>query len=236
MQKFYKIFVGLMCLFVFLSIATKVSAAAPLDCRCATDLDLVSSAVSLYKNQSKVLKSICVAAAAGECNISNQAKPLKIIKTTISPDCWKSTADECITKTNEWQVKFDIMLATGKKAAESSAKETPSGSSAISVNNLIQKCGLVNMDPACWDVTVFVSLLLDLTNYLFGIIGGLALGVFVYGGFVLIMSQGNPEKVKQGTGAMINAVIGLVVAFGGYVLVGYLGEILKLKSEFGLLK
>ncbi len=233
MQKFNKIFFSLIWLILIFSSSSKVLAADK-DCRCATDLDAVTNATTLYKKQSQVLKSICVEAKAGDCNPTAQAKVLKMSKTTLSPDCWKSTAAECIANTQEWQVKFDSMLLEGKKIAESSAQETPTGKSALST--LIGKCGLANMPSECWDVTVFVSLLLQITNYLFGIIGALALGAFVYGGFVLILSQGNPEKVKQGTGAMINAVIGLLVAFGGYVLISFLGEILKLKSDFGLLK
>ncbi|MFA6548142.1 MAG: pilin [Candidatus Magasanikbacteria bacterium] len=234
MQKFYKIFFGLICLVLVFSASGKVLAADK-DCRCATDLD-VASATSLYKKQAQVLKSICVEAAESECNTDSQKK---ITKGKLSADCWRSASAElCTTKSQEWQVKYDSMLKEGKTSAESSAVETPSGSSALS--SLIIKCGAAGKigqwPPECTDVTVFVSLLLQMTNYLFGIIGALALGVFVYGGFQLIISQGNPEKVKAGTGAMINAVIGLLIAFGGYVLVSYLGEILKLKSEFGLMK
>ena len=128
------------------------------------------------------------------------------------------------------------MLVDGKGVVESTSggakKEPEAGGSVLSA--LIKRCGATAMDQDCFDITVFISLLIQLTDYLFGIIGALALGSFIYGGFVLILSQGNPEKVKQGTGAMINALIGLLIAFGGYVLVSFLGEILNLKSTFSL--
>lgn len=78
------------------------------------------------------------------------------------------------------------------------------------------------LSPECRDVGVFVLMGINMANYLFSFIGALALIMFIYGGFVLILSQGNQEKVKQGTGIMVAAVIGLIVAFGGYLLIQFL--------------
>ncbi len=235
MKRFNKIFFVLICLVIFFSTSAKAMAAK--DCECYSDLDKLGAS-QVYKNSKNILKATCIEATTDACG--DKVKVLG--KGKIEPVCIHvnpgdagiTSETRCQNLVQEWQVQFDSMLAEGKNNVNSSAKEVSAGSSALST--LIQKCGEKVMDPACWDVTVFVSLLLELTNYLFGIIGALALGAFVYGGFVLILSQGNPEKVKQGTGAMINAVIGLLIAFGGYVIVSYLGEILKLKSEFGLLK
>lgn len=235
MKRFNKIFFVLICLVTFFS--TSANAMAAKDCECYTDLDKLG-ANQVYKNKKNVLNATCIEAPADTC--TDKVKTLG--KGKLEPICYRiesqkpgvTNEQRCIEFVQEWQVQFDSMLAEGKKNVDSSSKEVSAGSSVLST--LIQKCGEKVMDPACWDVTVFVSLLLELTNYLFGIIGALALGAFVYGGFILIMSQGNPEKVKQGTGAMINAIIGLLIAFGGYVIVSYLGEILKLKDEFGLLK
>jgi len=235
MKKINKIFFTLICLVIFFSTSTKVMAAK--DCECYSDLDKLG-ATQVYKSVKNILKATCVDATTDAC-----ADKVKVLgKGKLEPFCIHINPGEggmtsetrCQNFVQEWQVQLDSMLSEGKKTADSSAQEVSAGTSVLS--SLIQKCGSTKMDASCWDVTVFVSLLLELTNYLFGIIGALALGAFVYGGFILILSQGNPEKVKQGTGAMINAVIGLLIAFGGYVLVSYLGEILKLKSDFGLLK
>lgn len=101
---------------------------------------------------------------------------------------------------------------------------------------LLTKCGSqTTVSGECRDISVFVVIGINLSKYLFGIIGALALGAFVYGGVVLILSQGNAEKVKTGTGAMMAAVIGLAVAFGGYLLVQFMGQAVGLQSsEFGL--
>jgi hypothetical protein len=52
-----------------------------------------------------------------------------------------------------------------------------------------------------------------------GIMGSLALLVFVYGGAVWLTSAGNPEKVKKGTAAMVWAVLGIVVIFSSYAII-----------------
>ncbi len=229
MKKYNKIFFALFCLVLFFSTSSKALAAT--DCLCSTDLDNVSDS-KLYKNQKTVLKAQCVDATEPNCKIDKQTK---LTAKKLVPICAKiETADACADKAKEWGIKFDSMLASGKTAADTAAAETPANKSVLST--LINSCGQQDMAAECFDITVFISLMLQLTNYLFGIIGALALGAFVYGGFNLILSQGNPEKIKVGTGAMINAVIGLLIAFGGYVIVSYLGEILKLRSEFGLLK
>ncbi len=51
-----------------------------------------------------------------------------------------------------------------------------------------------------------------------GIVGGIALIIFVYGGFLMLISSGNPEKVKKGRDALMWATLGLVVIFGSYGL------------------
>lgn len=54
-----------------------------------------------------------------------------------------------------------------------------------------------------------------------GIVGALALLVFVYGGFLWLTSGGEAGKVQQGKDAMKWAIIGLVVVFSSYALVNF---------------
>ncbi len=44
------------------------------------------------------------------------------------------------------------------------------------------------------------------------LVGVLAVGYFIYGGFVLMTSQGNPERVSASRKIMMSATVGLVVA------------------------
>ncbi len=51
-----------------------------------------------------------------------------------------------------------------------------------------------------------------------GVIGSLALLMFVYGGFQWLISAGNAEKVKTGTQTMVWAAIGVILVFSSYLL------------------
>lgn len=52
-----------------------------------------------------------------------------------------------------------------------------------------------------------------------GVVGSIALLMFVYGGLVWMTSSGNAEKVTQGRGILIWSAIGLAVIFSSYALV-----------------
>lgn len=51
-----------------------------------------------------------------------------------------------------------------------------------------------------------------------GILGSLALLVFVFGGFMWVTAAGNADKVKQGTEAMVWAAIGICIIFSSYAI------------------
>jgi len=198
-------------------------------CLCATDLSGDENA--LFTNFKTILPSTCYQALQE----SDCAQKLNIFKDNYLPKCvFYNSPDECSTKKTEWEVKLkSITEAAKQKSKEETSNSSGSSGENSILSSLISKCGENTLPSECKDITVFVSLAIQIVNYLFGIIGAIALGVFVYGGFQLILSQGNPEKVKGGTGAIINAVIGLVVAFSGYVLVSFLGELIGLNSNSG---
>lgn len=54
------------------------------------------------------------------------------------------------------------------------------------------------------------------------IVGALALGMFVYGGFTWLTSGGSPDRIKKGRDILVWAVIGLVIIFASYTLVDFL--------------
>lgn len=54
-----------------------------------------------------------------------------------------------------------------------------------------------------------------------GIVGSLALLVFILGGLSWVTSAGNDEKVKKGKDMIIWATLGLIVIFTSYTLVGF---------------
>lgn len=52
-----------------------------------------------------------------------------------------------------------------------------------------------------------------------GVLGALALLVFVYGGFKWLSAAGREESIKEGTQAMLWAVIGIFIIFGSYAII-----------------
>ncbi|MDD2758453.1 MAG: pilin [Patescibacteria group bacterium] len=114
------------------------------------------------------------------------------------------------------------LVSAGPAYAQGEAKESA----------FIPQCLLgAQIDANCDNVNVFIWLAINVGTYLFGFIGALALLFFVYGGFILIMSQGNQEKIKQGTGAMTAAIIGLVISFSAYALITFLSNTIGVKAE-----
>lgn len=50
-----------------------------------------------------------------------------------------------------------------------------------------------------------------------GIIGGVTLLFIIYGGYIVMTSQGNPTQVAKGKSYITYAVVGLLLAIFGYV-------------------
>ncbi len=111
---------------------------------------------------------------------------------------------------------------------------------AQTISKFIPDCALENPggpnEKECRTVSVFVVLLINIANYLFSIVGALALLFFIYGGFTLILSRGATDQVKKGKDIMVAAIVGLVIVFGAYVLVRFLSTAVGLKDVYILQK
>jgi len=55
-----------------------------------------------------------------------------------------------------------------------------------------------------------------------GVVGALALAMFVFGGFTWLTSGGSPDKIKKGKDILMWAVIGLIIIFTSYTLVDFI--------------
>lgn len=51
-----------------------------------------------------------------------------------------------------------------------------------------------------------------------GLIGGVSLLFLIYGGYLVMISQGNPEKLNSGKSYIYYAIAGLVLAIFGFVI------------------
>lgn len=84
----------------------------------------------------------------------------------------------------------------------------------------------------CRDVNDLLRLAINFTKFLFGFIGSVAFVMFVYGGFTIILSMGNSDKVSHGKQILTAAVVGLIIAFGAYVLVDFLLDAFQTNATF----
>jgi len=67
----------------------------------------------------------------------------------------------------------------------------------------------------------FFKLGIKITKIILSSAGALALGAFVYGGFMWLIAAGNTERIQKGKDAMFNAVIGLVIIFTSYLIIEF---------------
>ena len=61
-------------------------------------------------------------------------------------------------------------------------------------------------------------------NTVLGITGSLALVMFIYGGFIWMLSGGSQEKVTKGKNTLVWATLGLFVIFSSYAIVRFVVE------------
>jgi len=61
----------------------------------------------------------------------------------------------------------------------------------------------------------------NIIRVVLGIVGSLALIIFIYGGLMWMTSSGNAERIKKGRDTLVWAAIGLMVIFGSYTVVNF---------------
>jgi hypothetical protein len=72
-----------------------------------------------------------------------------------------------------------------------------------------------------YELNDFVRLAVKASQWVLGIVGSLALLMFVYGGVMFLISAGNSEKVAQAKGIILGAVIGIVIVFTSYMVINF---------------
>ena len=66
-----------------------------------------------------------------------------------------------------------------------------------------------------------IKLIYGIMQWVWGLSGSLALLMFVWGGVLWLISAGAEEKIKEGKTTLINAVIGIIIIFGSWMLINY---------------
>ncbi len=84
------------------------------------------------------------------------------------------------------------------------------------------RCGNYTLNDA-------TQLMVNVANYILGIVGSLALLMFVIGGFMFLISAGSSKSVEKGKQIIIGAVIGLIIVFCSYMIIQFSMAALGLK-------
>lgn len=83
-------------------------------------------------------------------------------------------------------------------------------------------CGVCNTCIESGNCTLADTMIVvgNVGNFLLGLVGSLALLMFVIGGVTYLTSQGSPDKVKKGTQFITAAAIGIGISLGAFVILG----------------
>jgi hypothetical protein len=68
----------------------------------------------------------------------------------------------------------------------------------------------------------FLGLFITISRWIFMFSGSAALAVMVYGGFLWILSGGNPERIKRGRDALTGAVIGVIIVISAWLIINFI--------------
>ena len=113
------------------------------------------------------------------------------------------------------------LVLAGQGETGAPAKQNPAGETAApaqQTSNSGGKSYAINNPIGVDDPRKIIG---NIINAILGIVGSLALGVFILGGFFWVTSAGNDEKVKKGKDMVMWASFGLAIIFTSYSLVNF---------------
>ena len=94
----------------------------------------------------------------------------------------------------------DYTQATGNRECDANGKP-----------GMNTEIGCIPKDPAGFASQYYI--------YGLGLIGGLSLLFIIFGGYILLTSQGNPARLQNGKTYIFYALFGLLLAIFGYVFI-----------------
>ena len=74
--------------------------------------------------------------------------------------------------------------------------------------------------------TCIWTIVLNIVSILSGIVGYLAIGFLIYGGYLYIMARGDASRISKGKNTIIRAIIGLVICIMATVISGLIVNII----------
>jgi hypothetical protein len=105
-----------------------------------------------------------------------------------------------------------LPIATGESECSSGTGRTPT-------------------DCGDYAVSDFVSLAINVSKFILGLVGSLTLAMFVYGGFLFLISTGSSDKIGEAKKIITAALVGLIIVFASYVIISFVFKTMGLNWQ-----
>ena len=96
--------------------------------------------------------------------------------------------------------------------------------SALATNDLMEE---TFADTAIGTTLTLPIIIARFVQIFFGILGVLAVLLLIYGGFIWMTSQGDPDKVNKAKQIIYNAIIGLIIIFSAFAIATFILGVLR---------
>jgi hypothetical protein len=117
----------------------------------------------------------------------------------------------------ETEKEYDQTACEGRPSSERCVWKTENGSGASTCSG--DSCPNLKNPLNINTPQQFIGRVISV---IFGLVGSIALLMFVYGGLLWMTSQGNDKQITKGKETLTWAAIGIVVIFSSYALVNYI--------------
>lgn len=137
--------------------------------------------------------------------------------------CSKLTEKHCGTAEGSQACQWNKALGACMTKTEAQL-----GANRINLSEILPDCAVTG---SCRSLNDILHVAVNVARKLFGIMGSLAFVMFIYGGVVMISSFGSQERFKKGQQVLVAAIIGIIIAFAAYLLIGYVLGVIGVQSE-----
>lgn len=66
-----------------------------------------------------------------------------------------------------------------------------------------------------------MTIIKNLLNTTFGVVGVIAVVMMIIGGFYYMTSQGSPERVQKGKNTILYGIVGLIIVLSAFAIVNF---------------
>jgi len=113
-------------------------------------------------------------------------------------------------------ISFFLSPALPTLAQSISIVDTTSTTTAEGINQ-----GKTKYSTGDYTLDDIVMIAVRASRWILGIVGSLALLMFVYGGFMFLISSGSSDKISKAKAIIVAAIVGLIIVFSSYLIIQF---------------